>query len=63
MKGIDFQYTIGEVLDKVKGLSDLLFCLSAGIQFGVETRQECLKLLATITESIEDDLECVLKAE
>lgn len=56
--------TIGkDVLDKVSGLTDLLFCLSDTLELGGTFRKESAILLATISQGIENDLKKVLKEE
>lgn len=55
--------TIDDVIDKVRGLTDLLFALSTGIEYGLEPCDRSLALLATITQDIECDLKTVLQGE
>lgn len=55
--------TVEDVIDKVRGLTDLLFALSAGIEFGLEPCDRSVALLATITQDIECDLKNVLQGE
>ena len=52
-----------ETLDKVSGLTDLLYGLSSSLELGIIFREESLTLLATILQGIEDNLKSVLQAE
>lgn len=55
--------TVEDVIDKVRGLTDLLFALSAGIEHGFDPCDRSVALLATITQDIECDLKTVLQGE
>lgn len=52
-----------DVIDKVRGLTDLLFALSAGIEHGLDPCDRSMTLLAAITQDIECDLKTVLQGE
>ncbi len=55
--------TVEDVIGKVRGLTDLLFALSAGIDHGLDPCDRSMVLLATITQDIECDLKTVLQTE
>lgn len=50
------------VINKVRGLIDLLFSVSAGIERGMEPCEDSVALLAEIAQEIECDLKEVLQA-
>ena len=55
--------TVEDVINKVRGLTDLLFALSTGIEFGLTPCDRSVALLAAITQDIECDLKTVLQGE
>ncbi|MBD5129238.1 MAG: hypothetical protein HDT43_04875 [Ruminococcaceae bacterium] len=55
--------SIEMVIDKIGGLIDLLFSVSAGIESGLVPRNNSLALLAEIAQEVENDLKEVLQVD
>ncbi len=53
--------SIEMVIDKVRGLIDLLFSVSTGIEYGLEPCDRSVAMLAEIAQEIECDLKEVLQ--
>lgn len=55
--------SIEMIIDKVRGLVDLLFSVSAGIENGLVPCNNSVALLAEIAQEVECDLKEVLQAD